>query len=451
MRERGGTWIAHGAGTADRLVVDRRDHVMVPPENPSYTLRRLWVEEPLFSSYYGGFANEGLWPLCHAVDVRPRFRADDWAAYRAVNDRFAEAIDEELDSPNTPVFLQDYHLALVAPRLRERRPDARTALFWHIPWPYPDRLRICPWRRELLQGLAANDLLAFQLERDRRNFLSAAEEELGAEVDVDASRIWMNGRATTVVSVPIGVDYDRIQEIAAEPSLVLEQERLRTLFHLDAEIVGIGVDRLDYTKGIPERLAALDAVLTRRPALRGRLTFVQIGVPSRSELHSYAEIEADITRQVAALNARHAVPGGAPTVVFYKTPLRLTSLVALYRLAHFCIVSSLHDGMNLVAKEFISARDDESGVLVLSALAGAAQELQDALIINPYDADGFADALVYALEMPHEERCRRMRNMRRVVAGRNVFGWASDILEGLESLWTRPLQYAVHGWEEISV
>jgi trehalose 6-phosphate synthase len=451
MRERGGTWIAHGAGSADHFVVDAADHVQVPPDSPSYVLRRIWIEEPTFSAYYGGFANEGLWPLCHVVDVRPKFRSEDWMAYCAVNDRFAAAIHEELDTSRTPVFLQDYHLALVAPALRERRPDARTALFWHIPWPYPDRLRICPWNRELLRGLAANDLLAFQLERDRRNFFIAAEEQLDAEVDLDASRVWIDGRPTTVVSVPIGVDYDRIQEVGGDPSLNEEQQRLQSLFKLRAQLVGIGVDRLDYTKGIPERLAALDVVLTRRPELRGRLTFVQIGVPSRSELESYAAIEAEINARINELNARHAVPGGAPVVCYCTTPLRLHSLVALYRLAHFCIVSSLHDGMNLVAKEFVAARDDEDGVLVLSALAGAAAELQDALVINPYDTAGFANALLAAIDMPRDERRRRMRAMRRVVAGRNVFSWASDVLEGLESLWSRPLQYAVRGWEEIGV
>jgi trehalose 6-phosphate synthase len=294
-------------------------------------------------------------------------------------------------------------------------------------------------------------LLAFQLDRDRRNFLLAAEEELDGEVDLEASRIWVDGRSTTVVSVPIGVDYDRIQGIAAEDSLADEQRRLRRLFDLRADIVGIGVDRLDYTKGIPERLDALDEVLTRRPELRGRLTFVQIGVPSRSGLHSYAEIESQISQRIDALNRRHRVRGGPPVVCYQKTPLAIGSLVALYRLAHFCIVSSLHDGMNLVAKEFVAARDDEDGVLVLSALAGAAQELHEALIINPYDIEGFADALTQAIDMPVEERRTRMRALRRAVAGRNVFGWASDILEGLESLWTRPLHYAVRGWEDTSV
>jgi len=451
MRERGGTWIAHGGGSADRLVVDDTDKVLVPPEHPSYALRRLWLEEPTFSAYYGGFANEGLWPLCHVVDVRPRFRTEEWAAYKDVNERFAAAIDEELDASDTPVFLQDYHLALVAPALRARRAAVRTALFWHIPWPHPDRLRICPWRAELLEGLAANDLLAFQLERDRQNFLQAAEEELNAEVDVETSRIWIGERSTTVVSVPIGVDYDRIQEIGGSETLASEQQRLHRTLDLRAPLIGIGVDRLDYTKGIPERLAALDRLVTVRPELCGQLTFVQIGVPSRSHLHGYAEIELEIAARIRDLNQRHRTAEGVPLVAYQTAPLGITSLVALYRLAHFCIVSSLHDGMNLVAKEFVAARDDEDGVLVLSELAGAAQELQDALIINPYDVDGFAAALMRAIDMQREERRVRMRALRRVVAGRNVFGWASDILEGLESLWTRPLHYGVRGWEDTAI
>ena len=451
MRERGGVWIAHGAGTADRHVVDTQDKVMVPPDSPSYSLRRLWLEEPTFSAYYSGFANEGLWPLCHVVDVRPQFRADDWTAYKEINERFAAAVDQELRSSDTPVFIQDYHLALVASALRRHRPAVRTALFWHIPWPSPDRLRICPWRREIVAGLLANDLLAFQLERDRRNFLQAAEEELDVEVELEASRVRFAHHDTTIVSVPIGVDYDRIQAITGSEALAGEQARLRLMFGLRADIIGVGVDRLDYTKGIPERLAALDEVVTRRPELRGHLTFVQVGVPSRSEVSSYAALEAEIDGRVSALNRRHAVAGGAPLVCYYKTPLTIASLVALYRMAHFCIVSSLHDGMNLVAKEFVAAREDDDGVLVLSALAGAAQELREALIINPYEIQSFADALIAAIDMAPAERQARMRAMRRVVAGRNVFGWASDILEGLESLWTKPLHYSVRRWEDMAV
>jgi trehalose 6-phosphate synthase len=442
MRERGGVWIAHGSGDADRAVVDARDHVLVPPEQPSYTLRRIWLDENEYAAYYGGFANEGLWPLCHVVDVRPAFRAEDWGAYQRVNDRFAQAIDEEIAAPATPVFIQDYHLALVAPRLRERRPDVHTALFWHIPWPSPDRLRVCPWRREILAGLLANDLLAFQIERDRRNFLLAASDELGVETEYDSSLVRHNGRLTAVVPVPIGVDFDRIRAIAADPACSAEHARLRQEFGLTAPVIGVGVDRLDYTKGIPERLAALDRLLTVRPELRGRLTFVQIGVPSRSDLESYSAIETEIDHRVEQVNRRHSVPGMPPPIFYYKRALRIQSLVPLYRSARFCIVSSLHDGMNLVAKEFVAARDDLAGVLVLSELAGAAQELGEAIIINPYDVDGFAEGLAQAIDMSAEEQARRMRALRRIVAGRDVFGWASDILEGLDNLWTQPLLYA---------
>jgi len=451
MRERGGVWIAHGAGGADRDVVDAFDKVRVPPDSPSYDLRRLWLEDREFSAYYAGFANEGLWPLCHLVDVRPVFRPEDWSAYQSVNARFAAAIDEELASFETPVFIQDYHLALVAPRLRERRPAVRTALFWHIPWPYPDRLRICPWRRELLAGLLANDLLAFQLERDRRNFVAAAEEELDAEIEANGAIVRLDGRPTTAVSVPIGVDYDRIQAAAGDPALADEQRRLTEAFGLGASILGLGVDRLDYTKGIPERLAARDLLLTMRRELSGRLTFVQIAVPARSELQSYSAVASEIARRVADINARHAKPGLPPPVHYHKGALAMPSLVALYRLAQFCVVSSLHDGMNLVAKEFVAARDDEDGVLVLSGLAGAAHELREALIINPYDIEDFANALTRAVDMQPDERRARMRAMRRVVAGRNVFGWASEILEGLESIWTKPLQYAARAPEDAPV
>ena len=452
MRERGGTWIAHGAGTADRETVDAGDKLRVPPGNPSYDLRRLWIPPEEFAAYYGGFSNEGLWPLCHLVDVRPKFRTEDWAAYKHVNGRFAEAIDREMPTDDTPVFLQDYHLAMTALYLRRRRPSVRTALFWHIPWPNPDRLLMCQWRRELLAGLLANDLLAFQVERDRRNFILAVQDELGAEIEADGASVRFKGRSTTVVSVPIGVDYDRIQGVVTHAGFDDDSLRLREMFGLSApSIVGVGVDRLDYTKGIPERLEAIDRVLTRRPELRGRFTFVQIGVPSRSELESYGAIESEIDRKVSEVNAKHWIENGAMPIYYHKSALGLADLVALYRMAQFCVVSSLADGMNLVAKEFVASRDDEDGVLVLSALAGAAEELRDALIINPYDVDAFAAAITRAIDMDPEERALRMRAMRRIVAGRNVFSWASDILEGLESLWTKPLQYAARAPEDAPV
>ncbi|MEE2638573.1 MAG: trehalose-6-phosphate synthase [Acidobacteriota bacterium] len=433
MRERGGVWIAHGVGDADRLAVDEHDRVWVPPDAPTYQLKRIWLTESEERHYYEGFANEGLWPLCHVAHVKPVFRAEDWRVYQDVNRRFAQTVDRELSDTAAPVFIQDYHLTLVPRFLRERRSDIRVALFWHIPFPHPDQLRICPYRRQILEGLVDCDLLAFQLERDRRNFLGAVSTELGAKVS--RSRVRVQDRTTTVCAIPIGVDFDRIQGVTRSSSFAAEQSRLRRELRIDTPLVGVGVDRLDYTKGIPERLSALDVLLTRWPGLNRQLTFVQIAVPSRSKLDSYAAVEADIDQRVAAINKKHARPGsGVGPIRYRKAVLRMRRLTALYGLADFCIVSSLHDGMNLVAKEFVAAREDLNGVLVLSELAGAAQELGDAVIINPYDVEGFADGLQTALDMPDDERHRRMRALRRVVAGRDVFRWASDILEGLDKV-----------------
>ena len=433
MRERGGVWIAHGSGDADRDVVDAHDRVVVPPDHPGYTLRRLWLTDEEAKQYYEGFANEGLWPLCHEAHVRPVFRKRDWERYQQVNDRFAHVIEAELPDLSAPVFIQDYHLALVGARLRRRQPGVKTALFWHIPWPNPDRLRICPWRRELLAGLLGNDLIALQLERDRRNFLAAARE---SGLEVTRSTVRMGNRIVVVKAAPIGIDYDRIQRITQDPGGEAERMRLRQELGLDTPLIGIGVDRLDYTKGVLERLDALELLLERRSDVRDRLTFVQIGVPSRTTLRSYVDVVEAIDRKVADINARH---GSGRTIRYRKSSFRIRRLVALYRLANFCVVSSLHDGMNLVAKEFVAAREDEDGVLVLSEMAGAAQQLHDALLINPYDVEGFTTAIERAIDMPIEERRRRMRAMRRIVAGRDIFGWASDILEGLEQLDPRAL------------
>ena len=434
MRERGGTWIAHGAGDADRHTCNADDRVRVPPDSPAYDLHRIWLTEEEETRYYGGFSNEGLWPLCHTVHVKPVFRAEDWHAYRAVNRRFAEAVAANLRDANTstPVFIQDYHLALVAGELRRLKPGVRSAIFWHILWPSPDRLLMCPWRRELLEGLLANNLVAFQLERDMRNFLAAVGDEL--RVSTVNGIISRNGRETRVVAVPIGVDFDHINKTARDPRLLVEKDRLRRELRVDAPVVGVGIDRLDYTKGIPERLDAIDRLLTETPDLASRFVFVQVGVPSRSKLESYASLEREIDARVAEINTRHGQGPSDGPIRYHKTALTLRRVIALYQLADFCVVSSLHDGMNLVAKEFVAARYDEGGVLLLSELTGAAQELKDAVIINPYDGAGFTRALRQAIEMPLQQRRDRMRRLRRVVAGRDVFDWASEILSNLEKL-----------------
>jgi len=430
MRERGGVWIAHGAGSADRAVVDERDSIEVPPEAPTYRLRRLWLTQREEDEYYAGFANGALWPLCHQAHVRPVFKAEEWETYQAVNQRYAELA--ALEAPqDASVFLNDYHLAMVAQYLRRRRPLLRIALFWHIPWPDPDRLRICPWRKEIVAGLLNNDLLAFQLPRDQRNFLLAVNDEIGASVSGEV--VHFGDRPVRVVAIPIGADFDRIREILADERLTADMRRLQEELGLgDDRIIGVGVDRLDYTKGIPERISAIDRLLESRPDLVERFVFVQIGVPSRSEVPAYAEISQEIDDQIARVNARFGRGPDDGPILYLKRGFELPELVALYRLSRFCVVSSLHDGMNLVAKEFVAARDDLDGVLILSELAGAAQELHEALIINPYEERGFMSAIERAIEMPAWERRRRMQALRRRVAGRDVLAWASDILDTLE-------------------
>jgi trehalose 6-phosphate synthase len=428
MRERGGVWVAHGAGAADFEVVDDTNSVEVPPDAPAYRLRRLFLSERQVEGYYSGFSNSALWPLCHQAHVRPIFKSEDWETYQEVNQLFADTVATEAP-PDSSVFLNDYHLALVARYLRARRPMLRMALFWHIPWPDADRLRICPWRRDLVEGMLSNDLLAFQLARDQRNFLAAAEEEFGASVSGDV--VYLD-RPVRVVAIPIGADFDRISEILTAERLAGDMRRLHEELGLEGRIVGVGVDRLDYTKGIPERLAAVARVLEDRPDLAARVRFVQIGVPSRTDVPGYAEISAEIDALVERVNSRFGGSLQDGPIRQVNRALELPELVALYRLADFCVVSSLHDGMNLVAKEYVASRDDLDGVLVLSELAGASEELAEALIINPYDERGFAAAIERAIDMPGWERRRRMQALRRRVAGRDVLAWASDILNQLE-------------------
>jgi trehalose 6-phosphate synthase len=429
MRERGGVWVAHGSGSADRDVVDENGCVEVPPDAPAYRLRRLWLSPYQEEHYYAGFANSALWPLCHQAHVRPVFKEEDWLAYREVNRLFANAAAVEAP-PESSVFLNDYHLALAAKFLRQRRPVLRTALFWHIPWPDVDRLRICPWRREIVEGLLANDLIAFQLPRDQKNFLTAVSEEIRASVSGET--VYLGHRALRVVAIPIGADFDRISAIVADEGLAPQMKSIAAELGLEGRIIGIGVDRLDYTKGIPERIAAIARFLEEHPGVAARFAFVQVGVPSRSDVPGYAEISAEIDGLVERVNQRFGGDSASGPILYVKKAYQLPELVALYRLANFCVVSSLHDGMNLVAKEFVAARDDLDGVLILSELAGASEELAEALLINPYDERGFAAAIARAIEMPDWERRRRMQALRRRVAGRDVLAWASDILDRLE-------------------
>ncbi len=422
----GAVWVCHGGGDADFDVTDAEGRVRVPPGRPSYTLKRLVLSPQEEQGYYEGFSNETLWPLCHVAHVRPKFNHQDWLTYRAVNLRFAQAIAAEAP-PGAVVFLQDYHLALVGEALKAERPDLTTALFWHIPWPNPEIFRICPWKRELLAGLLGNDLLGFHLPYHAGNFLETADLELECHFERELQAVSRRGHRCRVRAYPISVDFESIFRQANTPrSTEMGTARLRTL-GLEGVKVGLGVDRLDYTKGIPERLAALERLFETRPQWLGRFTFVQIGVPSRTNLEDYRNVVAEIEATCDRLTERFGRPGWKP-VLLLKGHQDFDTLIPFYKLADLCVVSSLHDGMNLVAKEFVAASSSDRGVLVLSPFTGSARSLDQALLVNPYDTESFADILDQALSMPLEEQRERLRRMRAEVAEHNIYRWAQDIL-----------------------
>lgn len=433
MRACGGTWIAHGSGNADREVVDDKGRVAVPPDEPCYTLRRVWLSKDEEEGYYLGFSNEALWPLCHIAYTPPAFEEVHWNMYQRVNRIFAGAVLDEVGDGEAFVFIQDYHLALLSRLIKEKNPRLVTAQFWHIPWPNPEAFRICPWGREILHGLLGNDLLGFHIRYHCDNFLDTVRLLMEAKVDQERSAVTYGGKTTLVRPYPISVDFHRIAQEAARPEVEREMEEIRRRWGTADKFVGIGIDRLDYTKGIPHRLRALDRFFTKYPDYRGRVLFFQLGEPSRIHIKRYKELNAEIEDLVEEINWKYESDEWKP-VIFLREHLPPPTLIAFNRLADFCIVSSLHDGMNLVAKEFVSSRIDEDGVLILSQFTGAARELTDAVLINPYATDDFAEAIKTAIEMPADQRKARMRRLRQVVAQNNIYRWAADIISQLADL-----------------
>ncbi|MFH1169455.1 MAG: trehalose-6-phosphate synthase [Chloroflexota bacterium] len=433
MRASGGTWVAQGSGEADRQVVDSHDRVAVPPEKPAYTLRRVWLTEAEVAGYYLGLSNEALWPLCHVSFTPPVFRESDWEAYKRVNRIFADAVLREAAGRRAVVLVQDYHFALLSRLLKEKNPDLTVGQFWHIPWPNNEIFRTCPWRQEILDGLLGNDLLGFHIPSFCRNFLDTVENNLEARIEHDRSAVTYRGKTTLVQPFPISVDFDRISREAGSKRVEQEMARLSRELGLEGKWVGIGMDRVDYTKGIPERLLALDRFFEEYPEYRGKVVFIQAGVTSREQIESYRSIAQRIENLARGINEKYAYGSWQPLLMMTGR-LAPAELAALRRLAHFCIVSSLHDGMNLVAKEYVSSRVDGDGVLLLSQFTGAAAELWDALLIYPYATAEFARKIKEAIEMPEAERRRRMSNMREVVAGNNIYRWGAATVSRLISV-----------------
>lgn len=439
-----GVWVASGSGNADAMVVDNFNRIRVPPDDPRYTLRRVWLTEEEEAQYYDGFANEGLWPLCHIAHTRPTFRAADWECYQRVNARFANALLEEMESSTDPiVFVQDYHFALLPRLVKAVRPDARVAIFWHIPWPNPEAFGICPWQNELLDGLLGADLIGFHIPLHCSNFLASVDRALEARTDREHMTVLRNGHQTTVRPYPISVAFDGplldMQDLTPaeaeieDEELAYARDMLLKDYGIRAKTILLGVDRMDYTKGIIERLNAIENLLEEHPWYRERVTMVQIAAPSRTRIASYAELGRNVEEMVEHINRRFQTSHWKPVVLIDRQASH-EEVSRWYRIADVCVVTSLHDGMNLVAKEYVAARQDERGVLVLSKFTGAAVELQDALIVNPYDIEGVAEAIHNALEMSRDEVRQRMRRMRRQVMEHNIYRWAANVLGDLREV-----------------
>jgi alpha,alpha-trehalose-phosphate synthase [UDP-forming] len=435
LRASDGTWIAQGTGSADKETADDSGRLRVPPDHPQYTLRRVWLSKEEEAGFYFGFANEGIWPLCHIAHTRPVFRSEDWEQYQAVNRKFAAVLLDEMSGEHEPIVLvQDYHFALLPRMIKERRPDARVAIFWHIPWPNPEAFGICPWQRDLLDGMLGADLIGFHIQAHCNNFLDTVNTALESRIDWEHFAVNRHDHLTNVRPFPISVAFNGNGASApsADASAAERAALYRELGGKPA-FLGLGVDRVDYTKGIPERLRGVERLFDLYPAYREKFTFVQIGAPSRTHIKRYQDLTAEVEEEAERINRRFRTGSWRP-VVFLNQHHSHAEIQPYYREADVCLVTSLHDGMNLVAKEYIVARKDEQGVLILSRFTGASHELPDALVVNPYDTDELARAINTALTMPPAERQARMQRMRAVVQENNVYRWAGNLIGELAAI-----------------
>jgi len=433
MRTTGSLWIACGVGKADREVVDSHNKVDIPQNEPRYTLKRVWLSRKEIRDYYYGFSNQALWPLCHSTYVKPVFDESQWNAYKRVNRIFAKSVLEEIRNGKTLVFIQDYHFALLPRLIKEANPESTVVQFWHIPWPRQQVFSSCPWQEEILDGLLGNDLLGFHTVRHCRNFLTTVNRATEASVNYEKAEVVFNGRKTVVRHFPISIDFEQLSRDVQRDEIKRETRQLEDSLALKDKFIAISIDRLDYTKGIPQRLLAIDRFLDRWPEYKGRVVFIEVQVPSRTQISSYKRLGRRVNALIEKINRKHATGNWKPIITLIG-PLEANTLAALRSMADLCIVSSLHDGMNLVAKEFIASQTDNNGVLMLSSLAGAARELEDALLINPLAIDQFAASIKEALDMPEWERHRRMRRKRRIVRRNNIYKWAADIFSQVAGL-----------------
>lgn len=419
LRQCGGLWIAHGSGSADRQVVDAQNEVAVPPQNPRYRLRRVWLTPEEEKGYYYGFSNEGFWPLCHYAHTRPIFRLPDWEHYKTVNQKFADQIPERSLAPDSVILVQDYHFALLPRMIRTRSDQPKIGLFWHIPWPNPEAFGICPWNRDLLRGMLGADVIGFHTQYHCNNFLESCNRYLEARIDYEHFSVTMGDHSTEIRAFPIGIETTPVKFLTD-----VEREQLKIRYGIKTPWVAVGVDRLDYTKGLVERVEAVERFLEKYPKFVGKFTFVQMGSPSRSQIPAYQQLADQLEKAVTRVNGRYS----QPPIIFLPSHHDWEEIQNFYQLGDICLVTSLHDGMNLVAKEYVWCQRPDRGALILSKFTGASRELTEAFIVNPYSIEEMADAIHAALLLSPEERFNRMASMRAKVRSRSAYHWASDLI-----------------------
>ncbi|MBE0602772.1 MAG: trehalose-6-phosphate synthase [Deltaproteobacteria bacterium] len=438
MRVCDGVWVAHGSGDADREITGEGDTLRVPPEEPAYTLKRVWLTKEEEDGYYYGFSNEGLWPLCHITHTRPTFRLEDWSQYQKVNEKFAQALLTEIAGEESPmVLVQDYHFALLPLLVKKERPDAKVALFWHIPWPNPEAYGICPWKQEILLGMLGADIIGFHIQFHCNNFLESVDRFLESKINWEQFSVTRGDHSTLIRPYPISVGFDSSPSAADGPDKGASKERLLKEHGIQAEFLGVGVDRIDYTKGIPERFRAIERFLEKYPEFLERFVFAELGAPSRTHVKRYRDLQSEIEEMVEKINWRFQTKKWKP-ILFLKAHHSHETIAPFYKAADVCLVTSLHDGMNLVAKEYVAARADEDGVLILSQFTGASRELKDALIVNPYDIEEMAEAIAASLKMDPAERSDRMKRMRATIRENNIYRWAGKLVAELARLRLPP-------------
>ena len=425
MQKHGGAWIAWGSGSADFELCNSKNEVLVPEENPKYTLKRVALSKEEVTDYYEGFSNRVLWPLFHLFVEKMHPKEEYWDAYCKVNKKFARMAIDEINDKDDLIWIQDYHLSLVPRFIRDARPDAKIAFFWHIPWPPWEVFGSLPQRNEVLEGLLNCDMIGFHTSSYVRNFMGCAVKKPDVKLDTKKRITTFQDNKTKIRYFPLGISYKDFASPAESKKITKKAAKLKKM-HNDRNFI-LGIDRLDYTKGILDRIKAFELFLEQCPEYREKVVLVQIASPSRNKIEEYCTMKKEIDEAVGSINGRFGNDGWTP-LMYFSRKISQQSLLAYYNAADVGLLTPLRDGMNLIAKEFTAAKD-ESGVLILSEFAGAAEELNEALIVNPFDIQATAWAIKTAIEMPAEEKKQRFQSMKKKVREHDAEWWLNNFLE----------------------